>query len=100
MNGASIETFAGLIPENAAPIIQAAMPWAILLLAAVAVIRVVRALAPALIAAAVLTGWIVAMQGPEGLEEVCVAVKSSLGVSANPAELLEHLRPWLAAISP
>ena len=98
MNETSIETFAGLIPENAAPIVQAALPLAILLLVAVTVVRVIKALAPALIAAAVLAGWIVAMRGPEGLEEVCVAVKGSLGVPGNPAALLENMRPWLDVI--
>ena len=98
MNETSIETFAGLIPENAAPIVQAAMPLAILLFVGVTVFRVIKALAPALIAAVVLATWIVAVQGPEGIEEVCVAVKSSLGVPDNPARLLENLRPWLEAI--
>ena len=99
MNDNSIETLVGLAAENAAPIVQAAMPLAILLLVAVTVVRVIKALAPALIITAALVGWIVAMRGPQGLEEVCVAMKSSLGaVLNNPAVLLESLRLWLEAI--
>ena len=98
MNDTSIETFAGLSPENMAQVIQVAVPLAISLLVVVTVVRVIKALAPALIVAAVLAVWIVAVQGPEGLEELSATVQGSLGSASNSAGLLANLRPWLEAI--
>jgi hypothetical protein len=98
MNDPTIETFAGLIPENVAPIIQVSAPLAISLLVVVTVIRVIKALAPALIMATVLAVWIVAVQGPEGLEELSATVKGAFGSSANSAALIENLRPWLEVL--
>ena len=47
---------------------------------------------------AVAAVWIVAVQGPEGLEELSTTVTGSLEIAANSAGLLENLRPWLDAI--